>query len=80
MCKAYRDESSYDTHIDMKIDRRTEYVMRTEKIGEKFFEFRIKYNVIDFRQMKLSEINGITFYGGLFYNFKSGSCYFSILL
>jgi len=80
MYKAYRDESSYDTHIGMKIDRRTEYVMRTEKMGGKFFEFRIKDNVMEFRPMKLSEINGITFYGGLFSNFKSNSCYFSILL
>ena len=55
LCNAYQDNCSDDIRIGIKVDLRTGYMMKTEKIGEKFFEFRIKDSIIEFRPVKIPE-------------------------
>lgn len=55
LCNAYQADCNDEIRIGMKVDLRTGYMMKTEKIGEKFFEFRIKDNIIEFRPVKIPE-------------------------
>ena len=60
LCNLYRDDCSDDIRIGMKVDLRTGYMMKIEKIGEKFFEFRIKDDVVEFRPVKIPETQWTT--------------------
>ena len=55
LCNAYQGDCSDDIRIGMKVDLRTGYMMKTEKIEEKFFEFRIQDSIIEFRPVKIPE-------------------------
>lgn len=55
LCNAYQGDCSDDIRIGMKVDLRTGYMTKTEKIGEKFFEFRIQDSIIEFRPVKIPE-------------------------
>ncbi len=55
LCNAYQGDCGDDIRIGMKVDLRTGYMTKTEKIGEKFFEFRILDSIIEFRPVKIPE-------------------------